>query len=144
MTAPTQSGARVGDRGGFTLIELMLVTLVIGILAAIALPRFDSFRQRAHYTSIISDFRNLSAAQERYFQLNREYALDLADIDFTLTEGVTLDVTEATVTGWAAVGTHEALAEDQGCSIYLGEAAAPALPSGAAMSVDPGLPECAY
>jgi hypothetical protein len=75
--------------------------------------------------------------------LNREYAIDLADIDFTTSTGVELEVTEATVNGWAAVGTHESLDADQGCGIYMGDAAAPALPSGAAMTVDPGLPECA-
>ena len=127
---------------GFTLIELLIVVVIIGILATIMVPRFDEYRQRAHFTAIVNDFRNLGAAQERYFQMNREYAVDLADIDFTTSTGVDLEVTEATVNGWAAVGTHESLAADQGCGIYMGNAAAPALPSGAAMSVDPGLPEC--
>jgi len=130
-------------QAGFTLIELLIVVVIIGILAAIIVPRFDQYRQRAHFVSIVNDFRNLGAAQERYFQLNREYATDLADIDFTTSVGVELEVTEATVNGWAAIGTHESLSADQGCGIYMGDAAAPALPSGAAMTVDPGLPECA-
>ena len=129
-------------RAGFTLIELVVVVVVIGILATIMVPRFDEFRQRAQFTAIVNDFRNLGAAQERYFQLNREYATDLADIDFTTSNGVELEVTEATVDGWAAIGTHLSLSDDQGCGIYVGDAAAPALPSGAAMSVAAGLPEC--
>ena len=130
-------------RAGFTLIELLIVVVIIGILAAIIVPRFDQFRQRAHFVSIVNDFRNLGAAQERYFQINREYATDIADIDFATSTGVELEVTEATVDGWAAIGTHVSLDADQGCGIYMGDAAAPALPSGAAMTVDPGLPECA-
>lgn len=55
--------------------------VVIGVLAAIMIPRVDSFRQRAHYVSIAQDFRNLGQAQERFFQLNDQYATDLADLD---------------------------------------------------------------
>lgn len=138
-----RSGAApVASRAGFTLIELMVVTLIIGLLAAIALPRYDSLRQRAHFTAITSDFRNLGAAQERYFQLNMEYAVDLDDIDFDTSPGVELEVTEASVSGWAAVGTHASLDDAQGCGIYLGDAAPPALPNGDAMAVAAGLPEC--
>lgn len=135
-------GEGVARDAGFTLIELLIVTLIIGILAAVALPRFDAFRQRADLAAITSDFSNLGAAQERYYQLNLEYAVDLDDIDFETSPGVRLDVTEASVSGWAAVGTHESLDDTQGCAIYIGDATPPALPNGEAMSVSSGLPEC--
>ena len=89
------------QRAGFTLIELMVVTLVVGVLAAIMIPRVDSFSQRAHYPSIVQDFRHLSASQERHFQLNLEYAIDLADLDFSTSPGVDIEVSEASVQGWA-------------------------------------------
>jgi prepilin-type N-terminal cleavage/methylation domain-containing protein len=140
----TQSAAeqRRSSSAGFTLIELMIVVLVIGVLASIMISRVDAFRQRAHYVSIGQDFRNLGAAQERYFQLNREYAVNLGDLDFSTSPGVEIDVTEASIDGWAAVGTHQALAGTYGCGIYMGAAAAPALPNGTPVSVGPGVPEC--
>ncbi len=133
---------RVPGRKGLTLVELLLVTVFVGILAAVALPRLDSARRRAHLSSITQDFRNLGAAQERYYQLNFSYAVNLADIDFQTTPGVQLNVTEATPAGWAAVGTHEALEARMGCAIYIGNAAAPALPNGQPLTVNPGTPEC--
>ncbi len=129
-------------RAGFTLIELVVVVLVLGILAALALPRLDSARERAHFSSISQDFRNLGAAQERHFQANMEYAQDLQVLDFSPSPGVQVEVTEATSDGWAAVGTHDALAGDQGCGIYLGEAQPPSLPNGSAHGSGDGVVAC--
>ncbi len=129
-------------RGGFTLVELMIVTLVLGVIAALAIPRVDGFRQRAHYVTIEQDFRNLGRAQERYYQLNLEYAVNLGDTDFAMSPGVQINVTEATVNGWAAVGTHLSLENTKGCAIYTGSAGAPQLPNGQPVTVGPGVPDC--
>ncbi len=53
--------------GGFTLIELMIVIAIIGILAAIAIPQFASYRSRAFDAAAMSDLRNAMTAQEAYF-----------------------------------------------------------------------------
>lgn len=56
-----------GVRSGFTLIELLIVVVIIGILAAIAIPKFGETRNRANEAAVKSDLRNLLTAQETYF-----------------------------------------------------------------------------
>jgi len=133
---------RCAGSKGFTLIELLIVIVIVGVLASIATPRFDEARGRAHFTSIASDFRHLAQLQELYFQQTMTYG-NLGDLDFSPSQGVEVTVTEATAQGWAATGTHASLAANQGCSIYLGNATAPALPNGQAHGAGPGVADCA-
>ena len=50
------------DRRGFSLIELLLIMVVVGILAAIAIARYDNMRERAFRSTMVSDLKNLSPA----------------------------------------------------------------------------------
>ena len=59
---------------GFTLIELMVVATTLGILASIALARFDGVREKAYIATIQSDLKNIAYAQELYFTNNYTYA----------------------------------------------------------------------
>ena len=55
------------NRKGFTLIELLIVVVIIGILAAIAIPKFASTKEKAYLASMKSDLRNGATAEEGYF-----------------------------------------------------------------------------
>ena len=124
-------------RSGFTLIELLIVVVVIGVLATIAIPKFSAMRQKSYIASVTSDLKNLASQQEIYLSIEYTYTTVLANLDFTMTDAVSITVNEATGQGWAATGTHSGLAGEQ-CGIYFGNAAA----SGASPATTPGSVFC--
>ncbi len=71
---------RIQEERGFTLIELLVVILIIGILAAIAIPSFLSQKDKAGDASAKSFVRNMQTAEETYFTDNETYDTDLAGL----------------------------------------------------------------
>ena len=63
---------------GFTLIELLVVIIIIGILAAIAIPVFLSQRNKGYDSQAKSDARNLATLQETYFNDQNYYQVGAA------------------------------------------------------------------
>ena len=91
--------SRLAQAAGFTLIELLSVVAIIGVLSAIALPRFLGFRQTAIDARAKADLRNAATAEEAFFVGTGDYLSCTDDVcknqlpDFRLSPGVTIGMT---------------------------------------------------
>lgn len=115
-------------RKGFTLIELLIVVVIIGILAAIAIPKFANTKEKAYLASMKSDLRNVVTAEEAYFADYQAYTPVSASnllgtgtpdpaTGFVPSAGVTITAT-VVGTGWSASTTHSGTTKT--CAIFLG------------------------
>ena len=109
------------NKKGFTLIELLIVVVIIGILAAIAIPKFANTKEKAYVASMKSDLRNLITAQEAYFSDNNSnYAAAISNLgtNYKASTGITVVLNTVTNTGWRASATSNSTAKT--CTIQLG------------------------
>ena len=97
----------IRNRKGFTLIELLIVVVIIGILAAIAIPKFSSVKQKGYKTQAISDLTSLRTAEETFFTDSNRYA-SLAELSnkFSSTSGVGSPSIVPSTSYWSATLTH--------------------------------------
>ena len=115
-------------RKGFTLIELLIVVVVIGVLAAVAVPKFQSTKGKAYASSLKADLHNLTTAQESYFYDHATYTIDITSLRYQNSPGVLIELVEATGQGWLAKATHHA-ANPLTCAIFVGTVTADRSPA---------------
>jgi prepilin-type N-terminal cleavage/methylation domain-containing protein len=106
---------------GFTLIELLIVVVIIGILAAIAIPKFSSTREKAFLASMKSDLRNLATLQDVYHNNYYTYSTSAADLGYVNSDGITMTISEGTGQGWAATSAHAGYPGEV-CELFNGSA----------------------
>jgi type IV pilus assembly protein PilA len=124
------------NRKGFTLIELLIVVVIIGILAAIAIPKFSNTKEKALVSGMKSDLRNFASAQESYYADHTTYgslaSLTAAPYNFKLS-GANTGTGAGTGTSWTLALTNPGVstATTNNCHV-----------SGGTGSSDEGVPTC--
>ena len=95
-------------RKGFTLIELLIVVVIIGILAAIAIPKFANTKTKAYTAAMKSDLRNLVTAEESFFSDSGYYIKygDTTKLRFKPSTGVSTPDVKTGPGYWTATVTH--------------------------------------
>src|SRR5256885_8994192 len=104
----------------FRSIELLIVVVIIGILAAIAIPKFANTKEKAYLASMKSDLRNLVTAEEAYFADSVKYTTNLGTA-FSTTSGVVGPTIALSADGWTANVSHTTTPKT--CAIYVGSTA---------------------
>ena len=122
-------------RRGFTLIELLIVVVIIGILAAIAIPKFQATKGKAYFAGMRSDLHNLTTAQEAFYYDHAHYTTALDSMAFNVSRGDSIVITEASASGWSATSSNAA-SWPHICALFVGTASA------VAPATDPGSVAC--
>ena len=110
----------VAKKKGFTLIELLIVVVIIGILAAIAIPKFANTKEKAYVASMKADLRNLATYEESYAadSSGAYFSGNGSAQGFSPSQNVT--VTATAVAGppasWTASATHTLTSKTCGSS----------------------------
>jgi prepilin-type N-terminal cleavage/methylation domain-containing protein len=128
----------MSNRKGFTLIELLIVVVIIGILAAIAIPKFANTKDKAKIASMKTDLRNFVSAQEGHFADFATYATahssanpctpTAASVCFAPTIGnddpMTI-VSANPAAGYSATISNSSLSATKTCGVYAGNEPTP-------------------
>ncbi len=88
---------------GFSLMEVMIVVVIIGILAALAYPNLEKYLKRARQTEAKTNLSAIYTAQKIYFTLHQSYTKDINELDLSLAQGLyTYTIQEASTSTFKA------------------------------------------
>lgn len=98
------------DHRGFSLIEVLVVIVLVGVLSGIAISQYASFRARGYDSQVASVVRGVATGEEAYYAQKRIYAADVDELNGIVTGDVTIDVTPGNsgslATSFRIVGSH--------------------------------------
>jgi prepilin-type N-terminal cleavage/methylation domain-containing protein len=110
------------NRSGFTVLELVMVMVILGLLAAIAIPKFVNTKERAALAAMKSDLRNLVTVEESYFVENLRYTTDPGTA-YGVSGGNDPPTITLTTDGWHA--TMTSANTNRVCAVFVGSTPAP-------------------
>ena len=94
------------NQKGFTLIELLIVVVIIGILAAIAIPKFSSVKQKGYRAQAIAELQSLKTAEETFFTDSNRYGQISELLAYSHTSSVGSPTLTPSTSYWLATVTH--------------------------------------
>lgn len=105
--APGRSGGNKVLVGCLIAVAVVVIGIpVVGVLAAIAIPKFANTKEKAYIAAMKSDLRNLVTAQEAYFSDSVKYTSRLSRLNFRPSTGVSTPIMTVGKGHWAATVTH--------------------------------------
>ncbi len=112
------------NRKGFTLIELLIVVVIIGILAAIAIPKFAATKDKAKLATVKTDLKNIQTAQEAYFSDFNTYSSALTSTMYAPTVGNTAATAGSAASFTATVSNASITSTPKTCTVTVGSGTA--------------------
>jgi len=98
------------DSHGFTLLELLLIAVIVGILAGLSIPAYSSFPVRGFDVRVASTVRGVATSEEAYYATHRIYAGNVSDLRDVVFDGVVITVGPGNsgdlATSFRVTGTH--------------------------------------